>query len=204
MCRIFKFIDYGSAAAALKVAQEELFKEQLSRDRIRNRYRIWYGGKVVEMQTYKRNPVRLDKTFFFDVEDLDKVVSGPIWSFANPYVQGTVKGGSKLKLHRYLLDYDGELEIDHRDRNPANNSRKNIWICTHKENMNNHSLQKNNKTGENGISEGFNDGKPKYIFTWYEDGKRRSKYFERTDAGWTEAITSKKETYDRIDNKNGN
>lgn len=203
----YKFIHYGNRTAALKAAEEELFKEQLSRSRVKNRYRIWYSGKVVEMETHKKKPLRLGGTFFFDVEDLDKVLDAPVWRFNdNGYVHATVRNESKrlqLYLHRYLLDYYGPFEVDHRDRNPANNSRKNIWICTTKENQNNKSLYKNNTSGENGISEGFHNGKPKWRFTWRENGKSRHQYFERTDAGWDEAVKEKKKKYAQIGNKNG-
>ncbi len=211
MSRSFKFIRYGGPAAALKAAEETLYKEQLSRCQIKNRYRFWYGGQIVEMQTSLKAdrargvPPKPGKTFFFDAGDLEKVIAGPTWSFKEGYVAAHVTGRSKLLLlHRYLLDYDGELEVDHHDRNPSNNSRENIDICTRVENNNNKSLYKNNKTGENGISKGFSHGKPKFVFRWYEEGKPRSQYFERTDAGWDEAVKEKKKKYKEIDNKNGN
>lgn len=51
-----------------------------------------------------------------------------------------------IKLHRFIMEYDWEYDIDHIDRNPLNNSRKNLRICTHLQNCHNRWVQKNSKT----------------------------------------------------------
>ena len=62
-----------------------------------------------------------------------------------------------LLLHRFILDYSGNLEIDHIDHNGLDNRRSNLRIVTHEENMNNKKQYKNSKE--------------KYI--WYEKSSKR-------------------------------
>lgn len=57
----------------------------------------------------------------------------------------------RYQVHRilYQLYHNIELEnelIDHIDGNPSNNSKENLRICTHAENMRNRKTHKNNKT----------------------------------------------------------
>lgn len=59
----------------------------------------------------------------------------------NVYAMRNLRGetGAKIKqyLHRFLLDASKNQEVDHIDGNGLNNSRANIRICTHSENMQN-------------------------------------------------------------------
>lgn len=57
-------------------------------------------------------------------------------------------------LHNYLLGMplDRTLEVDHINRNPSDNRKANLRFVTHRENMQNLSLDKRNKAGLTGIS----------------------------------------------------
>jgi hypothetical protein len=199
--------DYDSDSEALRAAEKLVYAEQLARGRLKNRYRIWYGN-VVEMQTTlrsqgdRKNP--LGNSFYFDLEDLPKVEAGPVWSFnAEGYVVGYITATRyKLRLYRHFLDYDGPLDIDHIDRNRANNRRDNIRICTRRDNLLNRPLYKNNTSGENGISK-RKDGS-RWTLQWTEDdGQTKTMQFPCTDRGLADAVAAREEIYARIGSTNG-
>jgi len=121
----------------------------------KNKYRIWYGGKVAEVKATQ------DQTFFVDVTALRKI-ENLTWSARRDddtgkyYFQTTARKGivwptKTIFLHRWLLDYTGPLLVDHVDGNPANNTMQNIRLVTHVGNNNNCRLRTANRSGENGI-----------------------------------------------------
>jgi hypothetical protein len=66
--------------------------------------------------------------------------------------QPATKTSYTQKMHRQIMGLvrgDG-LEVDHIDGNTLNNSRSNLRICTHAENMRNIRLRSDNKSGLKG------------------------------------------------------
>ena len=62
-----------------------------------------------------------------DKEDVEKCKNIK-WSISDTgYVNGKSK---KYKLHRYILDYDGPLEVDHINRNKLDNRKENLRIVS--------------------------------------------------------------------------
>jgi hypothetical protein len=59
---------------------------------------------------------------------------------------------SHILMHRVILDCKPGEEVDHEDRNPLNNRRKNLRKCTHSQNVCNASLSSGNKSGFKGVS----------------------------------------------------
>lgn len=45
--------------------------------------------------------------------------------------------GTFGRMHRLIMSYDPNVEIDHIDGNPLNNQRRNLRLCTHKQNCQN-------------------------------------------------------------------
>jgi hypothetical protein len=57
----------------------------------------------------------------------------------------------KIWLHRLLLNAPNDMQVDHKDRNPLNNTDENLRLCTAQENAINRSTQSNNTSGSTGI-----------------------------------------------------
>src|SRR2546421_8454847 len=75
-----------------------------------------------------------------DVEDVAKF-NKKEW-FIDPIGRVVSKGPNMVYLHRYLLDYNGPLCVDHIDHDVKNNSKSNLRIVTKSEN----SLNRRNKS----------------------------------------------------------
>lgn len=116
---------------------------------------------IINSKKYGKQIVLLDD------EDYDKVVKekyslSVTWdkTIKNFYVAFTAKpkNSSSRLLHRYLLNPSKELTVDHINRNPLDNRRCNLRICTQFENNQN---QSSNKSGKVGVS--FNKKQNKYV-----------------------------------------
>lgn len=98
------------------------------------------------------------KTVLLDDDDYDRVIKENCSlsvtydkTIKDFYVAFTMKpstGGSRL-LHRYLLNPPSNMTVDHINRNPLDNRRCNLRICTQFENNQN---QKSNTSGKVGVS----------------------------------------------------
>lgn len=69
------------------------------------------------------------------------------------------KKGTQIKLHQFIMkrindDYDSKnsFVIDHINRKRYDNTRENLRLVTHSENMKNISIRKDNSTGVTGVS----------------------------------------------------
>lgn len=57
----------------------------------------------------------------------------------------------QISMHRLLMSFPNEMEVDHVDLNGLNNTRRNLRLATHAENNKNKKCQSNNKTGFKGV-----------------------------------------------------
>jgi hypothetical protein len=65
--------------------------------------------------------------------------------------EGYVRLGRKKRLHRIIINAPPDMDVDHRNRNPLDNRRSNLRICTPAQNARNRPKPKNNTTGEKGV-----------------------------------------------------
>ena len=67
------------------------------------------------------------------------------------YAKSTING-KIIELHTFLMNTPIGFEIDHRDRNGLNCTRKNMRIATRSQNQINRGPQKNNTSGYKGVT----------------------------------------------------
>lgn len=62
--------------------------------------------------------------------------------------------GRMIKLHRFIKNVldDEDIEIDHENRNPLNNRKYNLRLCSHRNNSRYKGIQSNNTSGVIGVS----------------------------------------------------
>lgn len=71
--------------------------------------------------------------FIFDKEDYE-IVKRYSWNIdKDGYIFSSIKNG-KIKLHRLLLDCPKNMVVDHINRDPSDNRKVNLRICTSQEN----------------------------------------------------------------------
>ena len=54
-------------------------------------------------------------------------------------------------MHRFIKSAPKHLMVDHKDRNSLNNTRKNLRLCTHRQNCMNRPMAKQNTSGYKGV-----------------------------------------------------
>ena len=68
------------------------------------------------------------KTILIDLDDVERC-HGVKWYARKKsngiYAMGSMKGGKKAFLHRFIMDYYGKLEVDHINRNTLDNRKAN-------------------------------------------------------------------------------
>lgn len=114
--------------------------------------------------------------------------------FYNRYWQVMYKGKT-YKVHRILYQIYNNLEeipeglfVDHIDRDTSNNSKENLRLCTHSENMCNTKISKNNKLGIKNIYIDNYDGYSYYKVIVTKNRKKYKKQFQLSEEGLKLAI----------------
>ena len=108
-----------------------------------------YVEMIIESKVYGIIRVKIDN------DDLEKC-SQLTWHYAknkdSKYIQTRIKG-KMIKLHRYIMNINNSnLVVDHINRNPLDNRKSNLRICSYQENSFNKSIRVDNTSGIPGVS----------------------------------------------------
>lgn len=109
--------------------------------------------------------------FLVDPEDFEKYVKGYSFSLNKGYVMYSCRtdGLNKKLLHRIIMGEPESMLIDHINRNPLDNRRSNLRICTHQQNQCNRGKQSNNTSGFKGVC--WHKGNQKWVAEIRINGK---------------------------------
>lgn len=99
---------------------------------------------IVEIVLYDNDGNECNRAII-DKEDLDKV-KGYKWGMCHNYVS-TLYNRKRILLHRFIVDCEDGMMVDHIDGNPLNNTKSNLRIVTPQQNALNKDTKglKNNK-----------------------------------------------------------
>lgn len=119
--------------------------------------------------------IKLTKGKFALVDDKDFVrINQFKWCCNGSYAMRKEPIGHRtyktIWMHREISNPPEHLEVDHINRNTLDNRKKNLRHVTHKQNMQNQGLRKNNSTGIKGIS--YNKTFQKYVVQIQLNGKQ--------------------------------
>ena len=119
-----------------------------------------------------------------DDEDYERINRWKWYSNKAGYAVREVKKGRFIKLtlrmHREILRYVGEKEVDHINNNKLDNQKINLRLCTHVENLMNKIKQSNNTSGYKGVSLHKKTGL--WVAQLRYNGKRKlTKYFRNKE-----------------------
>lgn len=139
--------------------------------------RLFYFGDL-EMKTIK---LTQNQTTIIDDEDFDRVKQHKWCALEQPkYKENKFMAVTNIThldgrretvyLHRFIMNAPKGLHVDHKDRNPLNNQKSNLRICTHAENQRNRAENSNNKSGFKGVC--FVKHAKRYKAQIWANGKR--------------------------------
>lgn len=83
--------------------------------------------------------------------------------------KGYAESRGSIMLHRLILNAEPNQQVDHIDRNPANNRRSNLRLCTLQQNLFNRDKLKTNTSGYKGVL--------KYRDKWYAQIQKDRKIY---------------------------
>lgn len=125
-------------------------------------------------------------TAIIDAEDVEKVRYKKwrtVIKRRKPYVITGHGAGNQLYLARFLLDYNGECEVDHIDGDTLNNRKNNLRIVTRQNNIRNLKARQSNKFGIRGIS--YNEKSDTYVVDFSD---KKNRYYVKPWKTFAEAV----------------
>lgn len=111
-----------------------------------------YAEIVINSETHGEFKVKVD------LDDVDKCKNYR-WCVnkykSNKYDYGKyyiISSNHSLLLHRFIMNAEKGMVVDHIDGDTMNNRKYNLRVCLHKENSRNSKHRKNNSSGYKGVS----------------------------------------------------
>lgn len=106
-----------------------------------------------------------------DIDDIEKIKNYKWGLDSKGYVKRNNESSKTIKLHNYIMGYDCDdnYYYDHIDRNPLNNRKSNLRVCTKQQNTWNRSISSRNTTGTPGLY--FKKSRNKWTVTFRINGK---------------------------------
>jgi hypothetical protein len=91
------------------------------------------------------------------------------WSFRGGYAMRLQKR-KQIYMHREIMRPPKGMIVDHKNRNKVDNTRANLWVCTHQENACNRGKRRDSRSRFKGVS--FNTDYGKYFAAIFYKGQR--------------------------------
>lgn len=107
---------------------------------------VWSNMKLINLTQGKQAIV--DEEAYHDLSKFK-------WMFISGYAARNMRFGDKRKtqyMHRVINKTPNNMETDHVNGNTLDNRIENLRTCTHKQNMWNSKMQRNNTSGFKGVS----------------------------------------------------
>lgn len=151
--------------------------------------------KFAEMVLYeklKKGEDVINKTkTLIDLEDVEKITKIRWYCSKGGYVIADKNSKhEKFWLHRFVLNYSGNMVVDHINRNPLDNRKENLRICEQKYNILNKRIPTNNTSGVAGVS--WNKEKSKWE-VYIAINKKRVRLGYHSDLNNAKYVRYKKE-----------
>lgn len=93
-----------------------------------------------------------NEPFYFDLDDYDLIKNYCWFKGENGYIYTTNNENKIISLHRLIMDFPKDIEVDHINRIKFDNKRENLRIATGVQNTRNQSLRIDNTSGIIGVS----------------------------------------------------
>lgn len=137
---------------------------------------------------------------FIDIDDIDKVHLGKVGMYNDGYFYINFEKHTRYRLNRYILGltdcYDKHYQVDHIDRNPANNRKSNLRYVTSNVNARNKSSNKYFPTDIDNI---YKSKANKFIYSFVCIGKRY--YCRKEYDNIDDCIKEYKRKYEEVFNR---
>lgn len=98
----------------------------------------------------KNKSVEIDAGDFDLIAKYSWYIGSNGYAVTRPWIKET-KSYRSILMHRYLMNPPDRMIVDHKNRIKTDNRRKNLRVCTHKENIRNSKHRKNNTSGHRGV-----------------------------------------------------
>lgn len=109
--------------------------------------------------------------FYFDIEDYDKIKNHCWHINQDGYVAAySVEQDKIIKLHRLIMGFPNNTDIDHINHKLNDNRKQNLRICEHMKNMMNQSKRSDNTSGVPGVN--YHKATDKWMVRIGVNGKR--------------------------------